>query len=124
MNATKIASFSNIDSINYYAPRFWAIGLVASASLNTRKLLQWRHESAQRIAAGTTIHAELRRIAEDEAGRQIAMDLVQDCVDLVIPLSLAGIVDPGQGVVGLCGTLTSVMAVQRLWAKHCQHGSK
>lgn len=68
----------------------------------------------ERISAGTTVKAELRRIAEDSQGRQIAMDLVQDLVDLVIPLTLSGIVDVNQGVVGLCGTVTSVMAGYRL----------
>ena len=117
MNATKIVQVNNIEIFNYYAPRFWAIGLLASASLNTRKLLSWRQESIARISAGTTVNAEFRRIAEDAQARVIAMDLVQDLLDLVIPLSLSGIVEVNQGVVGVCGTVTSVRAIGRLLQK-------
>ena len=63
------------------------------------------------------MNAEFRRIAEDAQARVIAMDLVQDLLDLVIPLSLSGIVEVNQGLVGVCGTVTSVMAIGRLLQK-------
>lgn len=66
------------------------------------------------------MNAELRRIAEDAQGRAIALDVLQDLLDLVIPLTLSGMLDLNQGVVGLCGTVTSVMAIQGLLSKQKQ----
>lgn len=40
---------------------------------------------------------------------------VQDLIDLVIPLSLMGFIDVSPGVVGLAGTVTSIMGAITLW---------
>jgi hypothetical protein len=40
---------------------------------------------------------------------------LQDLIDLVIPLSLMGIIDVSPGVVGLAGTITSLLGAASLW---------
>ena len=63
------------------------------------------------------VKGELIALAKDPIGRQLAMDCIQDLIDLIIPLSLMGAVDASPGVVGLAGTITSIMGAYNLWPK-------
>lgn len=40
---------------------------------------------------------------------------IVDMVDMVIPLSLIGVINVSPGVVGLAGTVTSVLGAMSLW---------
>ena len=45
----------------------------------------------------------------DDETRQVAMDALQDLVDLVIPVSMLGVVEVSPIVVGAAGTFTSLL---------------
>ena len=47
--------------------------------------------------------------------RKIVQSALSDLIDTVIPMSLVGLVDISPGVVGLAGTVTSVLGAISLW---------
>lgn len=51
----------------------------------------------------------------DKETRKIVQSALSDLIDTVIPLSLVGLVDISPGVVGLAGTVTSVLGAVSLW---------
>lgn len=57
-------------------------------------------------------------IKADGETRQAAKDALQDLVDLIIPLSLSGVVQLSPGVVGAAGTFTSILSLTTLWPKN------
>lgn len=105
--------------VNQNAPRLWLLGLVSSLSLNLYKI----HRLHPQLKA--TQFKDLRQLsgvpvalkAVDAETRQAAKDALQDLVDLIIPLSLMGVVDVSPGVVGLTGTFTSILGITTLWPK-------
>lgn len=106
--------------INQNAPRLWFLGLVSSLSLNLYKIHrlhpQLKATRFKDLSQLSGVPAALTAV--DAATRQAAKDALQDLVDLVIPLSLMGVIEASPGVIGLAGTFTSVLGITTLWPKN------
>ncbi len=103
-------------AVNTNAPRFWALGLLSSLLLNLTKMQQWHLQAGikQKCKEKGWVE-EGKLIFEDERGRRVALDCLQDTVDLVIPLSMMGVLEASPGTVGLAGTFTSILGAIALW---------
>lgn len=47
--------------------------------------------------------------------KKVVQSTIQDMIDLIIPLSLMGMIDVSPGVVGLAGTVTSILGAISAW---------
>lgn len=106
-----------MDAINANAPRFWALGILSSLLLNLCRMQSWHKENVLSKKASMGPIDEVVAIASDKAGRRVALDCIQDTVDLVIPLSMMGMIEASPGMVGLAGTLTSLIGASAIWPK-------
>jgi peroxin-11B len=97
---------SSISIVNAAAPRCWALGLSASALLAAYKLQNWHLEYSSKKGVAPSHWTD---IYKDRVARQLSLSLIQDLVDLVIPLSVIGTIDVSSGTVGLAGTATSLL---------------
>jgi peroxin-11B len=102
---------TSIMIINMTAPRFWAIGLSASALLAAYKLHNWHQQHSSKKENGSCVWKD---IYKDKVARHLSLSLIQDVVDLVIPLSAMGAIDVSSGTVGLAGTITSLLGAYSL----------
>jgi hypothetical protein len=48
---------------------------------------------------------------------QVVTQLVSDCCDLVVPSASLGLVELDDGIVGLAGTVSSIIGLQSAWRK-------
>ena len=101
--------------VNENAPRLWLLGLISSLSLNLYKIQ--RLQPVLRKYPPKCDELCLAVKEADGATRQAAKDALQDLVDLIIPLSLSGMVEVSPGVVGAAGTFTSLLALSSIWPK-------
>ncbi|SPO02655.1 related to peroxin-11 [Cephalotrichum gorgonifer] len=95
--------------------RFWAIGIMCSivAQLYTLRLLSLRGARLNRKEGEDVV--ESKKIAlERDASR---LQLISDICDLTIPVSALGWAKLDDGLVGLAGTISSVIALQIQWRK-------
>lgn len=120
--------------INKHAPRLWLLGIASSLALNLYKV-QGNFEKRQvhlrqLLGRGSVSDIAGQFVALDKCDR-VALSLaltphfreskktvqaaVQDMIDLVIPLSLTGFLDVSPGMVGLAGTITSVLGAISIW---------
>lgn len=130
MGVKKFASAKRLQSSAY---RFWLLGLVSSAlagvyanyRLSTRvkeineKDAEGKLEKAKiakYVKSGNipAVH-RLTNFLRQQAATNI--QLLSDLCDLTVPSSALGYVDLDDGIVGLAGTVSSILGVQGVWAK-------
>lgn len=73
-----------------------------------------------RAKAGSSAMQHFRAVAEDARGRQIGVNLLQDLLDLIIPLSIIGVLNVSPGSVGLVGTATSLIGAYSIMYKQVE----
>ncbi|KAF9921195.1 Peroxisomal membrane protein PMP27 [Linnemannia zychae] len=115
--------FKQIKRYSELANKFWLAGIACSfiAGLYKTRQIQIRRHSALRglkhreESEKTSSRSEIAILDRE----QHAMNkvLLQDGLDLLIPASGLGYVNLDDGVVGLIGTITSLMGAQTQWAK-------
>lgn len=108
-----------LEFINKYAPRLWLFGILSSLSLNLYKL-QATFERRQVHLRKLLVAGHLNELGEklkglDEEGKKVAQSALIDMIDVIIPLSMLGFIEISPGVVGLAGTITSVLGAASLW---------
>ncbi|KAI9599049.1 peroxisomal biogenesis factor 11 [Syncephalis fuscata] len=117
--------FQNIRSIAQKAARFWMIGIALNLIASAYKLRQTtcRQADLQRAIKAQGGHASanedtrlaLRQIRKEKAG--IQRQLVQDGFDILIPSTTLEYTGLNDGLVGLAGTITSLMGIKSQWQK-------
>ncbi|KAK3808735.1 MAG: peroxisomal biogenesis factor 11 [Benniella sp.] len=115
--------FKNIKGYTELASKFWLSGITFSllTGLYKTRQIQVRREDAVRglkhSGEGEKSHAqtELKALAREQ--NNVNWQLLQDGLDTLIPSSSLGYVDLNDGIVGLVGTITSIMGAQTQWAK-------
>ncbi|KAG0359573.1 peroxisomal biogenesis factor 11 [Gamsiella multidivaricata] len=115
--------FQNIKRYNELASKFWLSGILFSfvIGLYRTRQIQIRRETAMRGLRHqgenekSTARTELQGLAREQHG--VNKQLLQDGLDALIPSSSLNYVDLDDGVVGLIGTVTSIMGAQTQWAK-------
>ncbi|KAF8926255.1 peroxisomal biogenesis factor 11 [Dissophora ornata] len=115
--------FQNIKRYNELANKFWLTGIVFSIISGLYKSRQihirrsttvrgLKHKGEKEKADART---DLKGLAKEQA--VVSRQLLQDGLDALIPSTSLEYVDLDDGVVGLIGTLTSIMGAQTQWAK-------
>lgn len=110
--------------------KFWAGALTVSILSGLYKLrqVQGRIEMLQRnskLVKASTSEKDAQRAAdlkfqEKTLGKEkkdAVYQLVQDAIDFVIPTSSVGWINADEGLVGIAGTITSIMGAQTQWKK-------
>ncbi|KAI1263214.1 peroxisomal biogenesis factor 11 [Xylariaceae sp. FL1019] len=97
------------------AYRFWTVGLVCSVVAQVYTLSKLR-EREQRVdlKEGEGV-VEQRKIRMERATSQL--QLLSDLCDLTVPTSALGWVNLDDGIVGLAGTVSSLIGVYNQWRK-------
>jgi hypothetical protein len=90
------------------------IGLLASLAYNI-----YRAETHIKICIEEgkirSSHEFISLVKDDHALRNFFLEALQDLIDLIIPLSLSGMIEFSPGTVGLAGTVTSILGSRNLW---------
>ncbi|KAG0223024.1 peroxisomal biogenesis factor 11 [Mortierella sp. GBAus27b] len=117
--------FKEIKRYNELANKFWLAGILFSilTGLYKTRRIQIRRgaavrnlkQSGEKEGDKSHAHTELKAIAKEQ--RDVNWQLLQDALDALIPSSSLGYVNLDDGIVGLVGTITSIMGAQTQWAK-------
>ncbi|KAK7755090.1 Peroxisomal membrane protein PMP27 [Diatrype stigma] len=97
------------------AARFWAAGLACSVVAQAYTLYRLREREAKLDKKEGEGVVESKRIAIERKTSQL--QLLSDLCDLTIPSSSLGWVALDDGLVGLAGTLSSLIGVYTQWKK-------
>ncbi|KAH8549398.1 peroxisomal biogenesis factor 11 [Umbelopsis sp. PMI_123] len=110
--------------------KFWAAGLVFSITNGLYKLKQTQAKIElvkrnSKLVKASSSEKDAQRAADYRMQEKTLIkdkedatyQLVQDALDLVIPSSTLGWINADEGVVGIVGTITSVMGAQTQWKK-------
>lgn len=106
-------------SISKNASRFWLAGLLfslASGSYKTNALRQRRAAAARPRATAekeAERKVELAQIAKEESA--VRWQMTQDALDALNPATGAEIISMDDGIIGLAGTVTSLMGGYTQW---------
>ncbi|KAG0253690.1 Peroxisomal membrane protein PMP27 [Mortierella polycephala] len=115
--------FKNIKRYSELANKFWLAGIVFSflSGLYKTRHIEIRRETTVRGLRhhGETEKAEVRADLKLLANEQDAVNhqLLQDGLDMLIPSTGLGYLQLDDGVIGLIGTVTSLMGAKTQWAK-------
>lgn len=110
--------FKKLDSakkLQEYAYRAWMSGLVCSvvAGVYTLYRLQERQKTVDRKEGEGVVEA--KKIERERIAARI--QLVSDLCDLTVPLSALGYAKLDDGLVGIAGTISSLIGVWSAWKK-------
>ncbi|RYO75935.1 hypothetical protein DL766_009654 [Monosporascus sp. MC13-8B] len=97
------------------AYRFWAMGLLCSVVAQTYTLYRLRQREAKVDKKEGEGVVESKKIAMERKASQL--QLLSDLCDLTIPSSALGWVTLDDGIVGLAGTVSSLIGVYTQWKK-------
>ncbi|KZO90332.1 peroxisomal biogenesis factor 11 [Calocera viscosa TUFC12733] len=112
---------------NRLSQRFWLAGLTLSIVNGFQRFAQIRAERRRLLKPSSSSSGEkpapvetekhLRIQALKQEWSAVRTQFVQDALDIWLPAGNLGIVDVGDGVAGLFGTITSVMGFYAVWQK-------
>ncbi|KAF9910831.1 Peroxisomal membrane protein PMP27 [Lobosporangium transversale] len=115
--------FQNIERCNELANKFWLSGIVFSfmtGLYKTRQIQICRKAASRSLnhqgeTEKTHAHSDLKALTKEQ--QSVNKQLLQDALDMLIPASSLAYVNLDDGVVGLIGTVTSIMGAQTQWTK-------
>ncbi|KAJ5129577.1 Peroxisomal biogenesis factor 11 [Penicillium bovifimosum] len=112
IGAKKLASVKRLQDTAY---RSWGAGLIFSAVAGVYTLVRL-HEREKAIdrKEGEGV-VEAKKIEKERAVARI--QLISDVCDLAAPLSATGILNLDDGIVGIAGTISSLIGVRSQWLK-------
>lgn len=96
------------------APRLWLTGLAASFLYNIYRIELTLRENKEE---GKLESGIFNAFYKDPLLQKCLVDAFQDLVDMIIPLSISGMISFDQGTVGAAGTITSIIGIVNLWPK-------
>jgi peroxin-11B len=132
---TGIRKISNVKQISRQAYKFWMTGLLFNAFAGFYKLYQLKQRSQlvnKKEGEGAvegkqlekygnpnrrTPEAQLPNICLNREWNATSLQLVSDLCDLVVPTASLGFADLDDGIVGLAGTVSSLLGVYSVWKK-------
>lgn len=115
LDATGIRKSKSAKKFQTEAYRFWAVGIMCSLVAQTYTLWRLRQREARVDKKEGEGVVESKRIAIERAASQL--QLTSDLCDLTVPVSALAWVNLDDGVVGLAGTLSSLIGVYLQWKK-------
>ncbi|KAK6599047.1 peroxisomal biogenesis factor 11 [Botrytis cinerea] len=115
LDAAGIRKSPSTKRIQKEAYRFWLMGLLFSTASGMYSLYNLRQQSAKIDKKDGESVVTSKRIEKERAA--INMQLLSDLCDLTIPSSAIGLANFDDGIVGLAGTLSSLIGVYGTWKK-------
>lgn len=107
--------FENAKRLQATAYRFWFTGLLASALAGIYNLYILNQKAKQFNEKDPDGKMEKVSIAKQ---RKVAnIQLTSDLCDLTVPSTALGYANFDDGIIGLAGTLSSLLGIQGVWAK-------
>ncbi|KAI0839872.1 peroxisomal biogenesis factor 11 [Hypoxylon sp. FL0890] len=97
------------------AYRFWALGLLCSVVAQMYTLYRLREREAKVDKKEGEGVVESKRIALERSASKL--QLLSDLCDLTVPTSALGWIGFDDGIVGLAGTVSSLIGVYNQWKK-------
>lgn len=115
LDAAGIRKTASAKKFQREAYRFWAWGLLCSVVAQTYTLYRLREREAKVDRKEGEGVVESKRIALERAASRL--QLTSDLCDLTVPLSALGWANLDDGVVGLAGTVSSLIGLYSQWKK-------
>lgn len=115
LDAAGVRKWSKAKRFQQEAYRFWAIGIIFSivGQLYTLHTLRQREAKVDKKEGEGVVEA--KRISIERSASKV--QLLCDFCDVTVPLSALGWVAFDDGIVGLTGTLSSLIGVYNQWKK-------
>jgi len=116
LDATAIRKFDSAKKLSREAYRFWFTGLSFSIASGLYSLFQLRQRAARLKDSkeGEEV-VESKKLAKEHFA--IRKQLISDCCDICAPSTALGFVNLDEGVIGLAGTVSSLIGVYSAWKK-------
>ncbi|KAI1473244.1 peroxisomal biogenesis factor 11 [Daldinia caldariorum] len=115
LDALGARKWSGAKRLQKEAYRFWAMGLLCSIVAQTYTLYRLREREAKVDKKEGEGVVESKRIAKERATSQL--QLVSDLCDLTVPTAALGWINLDDGLVGLAGTVSSLIGIYLQWKK-------
>lgn len=132
LDATGVRKHEGAKRLQATAYRFWLTGLVSSALAGIYTLYQLRQRTTQYDEKDAEGKMEKVKIAKFVVQRLLPdlfangscrqkkvanVQLISDLCDMTVPSTALGYASFDDGIIGLAGTLSSLLGVQGVWAK-------
>lgn len=113
LDAAGIRPSASAKRLQREAYKAWLVGLLFSTVSGAYKLfqLQQRQQSINKQEGEGVV--ESKRLERERSGAKV--QLVSDLCDLTIPSSVLGYINLDDGIVGLAGTVSSLIGVRSIW---------
>ncbi|PNS15116.1 Peroxisomal bioproteinsis factor 11 [Sphaceloma murrayae] len=118
LDAAGVRKSESAKSMQRQAYQFWALGLAASVVSGVYSLYKIQTENKSVIEnQGTDAEKKVegKKVLRDRTAA--TQQLVSDLCDLTVPSSALGWADLDDGIVGLAGTVSSLIALNTQWKK-------
>ncbi|CAI7675738.1 unnamed protein product [Penicillium pancosmium] len=115
VDAIGYRKLASVKKLQEYAYRAWGAGLLCSAiaGIYTLVRLQEKEKTIDRKEGEGVVEA--KKIEKERAAARI--QLVSDLFDLTIPATAVGIANFDDGIVGIAGTVSSLIGTWSQWRK-------
>ncbi|KAI8143254.1 peroxisomal biogenesis factor 11 [Fennellomyces sp. T-0311] len=116
---------ANIEKITRFGQRCWFISLFASIMstlykfrlLNLKSMVIEKNKRQLNGKKDPELNLQEKQLIKDVNANSYL--LLQDCVDIIIPSGNLGWLPVDEGVIGIAGVITSLMAMNTQWQKVC-----
>ncbi|TDZ32374.1 Peroxisomal membrane protein PMP30A [Colletotrichum trifolii] len=115
LDAVGIKKWEGAKRLQKEAYRFWAMGLICSVVAQTYTLYRLQQREAKVDKKEGEGVVQSKRIALERAASQL--QIISDLCDLTVPTCALAWVALDDGVVGLAGTVSSLIGVYNQWKK-------
>ncbi|KAF5483927.1 Peroxisomal membrane protein PMP30A [Colletotrichum fructicola] len=115
LDAARIRKWEGAKKLQKEAYRCWAIGLICSVIAQSYTLYRLQQREAKVDKKEGEGVVEAKRIAIERAGSRL--QLLSDLCDLTVPTSALAWANFDDGIVGLAGTVSSLIGVYTQWKK-------
>ncbi|KAI8223787.1 Peroxisomal membrane protein PMP30A [Colletotrichum sp. SAR 10_99] len=115
LDAAGIRKWEGAKKLQKEAYRCWAIGLICSVVAQSYTLYRLQQREAKVDKKEGEGVVEAKRIAIERAGSRL--QLLSDLCDLTVPTSALAWANFDDGIVGLAGTVSSLIGVYTQWKK-------
>lgn len=115
LDSLGVRKWEGAKSAQREAYRFWAMGILCSIVAQSYTLYRLREREAKVDKKEGEGVVEAKRIAIERAASQL--QLLSDLCDFTVPVSALAWIGFDDGIVGLAGTLSSLIGVYSQWKK-------
>ncbi|PQE26864.1 peroxisomal biogenesis factor 11 protein [Rutstroemia sp. NJR-2017a BVV2] len=115
LDAVGIRKSPSTKRIQKEAYRFWLMGLLFSATSSLYSLYNLRQQAAKIDKKDGEGVVTSKKIEKERAA--INLQLLSDLCDITVPASAIGLANLDDGLVGLAGTVSSLIGVYSQWKK-------